>query len=65
MASDDDGLAELTLLATVANLQVNLEILEVSRQILASHQQEIEELRNERTIRNNSKDVMHVTKGSG
>jgi hypothetical protein len=43
--NDGNGLAELTLLATVANLQVNLEILEVSKQILKAHLASGEELK--------------------
>jgi hypothetical protein len=45
--SDKDGLAEMTFLATIANLQANLEILEVSKNILKSniaHQQVLEEI---------------------
>jgi len=40
-----ETLNELILFATIANLQVNLEILEVSKQILEEHRKEAEELK--------------------
>jgi len=53
---DDQDVAQLTLFATVANLQVNLEILEVSKQILKANldRLEVERRIDERTIQCNT-----------
>ena len=58
---NDREVAIMTLMATLTNLQVNIEILEVSKEILKANlarNNELKEIEHDRTLQRDTKDAM-------